>query len=149
MNILKSVSLNVFYTPERPPAPPFFKCWQRVCLSPGPPTASVILSVSSSTPRSLFVALTGKSSPPPLLPRSLVVRSLLHQTVVLCDALSSQLFQDVVEVSGVGEAVARQVGAELCLMVDLEERDKCFLLSQSNKTSKINTSQSELKKLLG
>lgn len=49
------------------------------------------------------------------------VLSLFHQSVVLCDALSSELFQDVVEVSGVGEAVACQVGAKLGLMVDLED----------------------------
>lgn len=49
------------------------------------------------------------------------VSSLLGQSVVLCDALSSKLLQDVVQVSGVGEAVACQVGAKLRLMVDLED----------------------------
>lgn len=62
--------------------------------------------------RPLFTALT-----------CFMVLSLLHQSIVLCDALSSQLFQDVVQVSGVREAVARQVGAKLCLMVDLVPDD--------------------------
>lgn len=63
--------------------------------------------------------------PPSPLPCSLVL-SLFHQSVILCDALSSELFQDVVEMSGVGEAMARQVGAELCLMVDLEGGETKF-----------------------
>lgn len=54
----------------------------------------------------------------------LLVLSLFHQSIVLFDALSSQLFQDIVKVSGVGEAVARQVGAKLCLMVDLEDKER-------------------------
>lgn len=63
--------------------------------------------------------------PPSPLSWSLVL-SLFHQSVILYDALSSELFQDVVEVPGVGEAMACQVGAKLCLMVDLEEREKMF-----------------------
>lgn len=58
--------------------------------------------------------------------------SLLHQSVVLCDALSSELFQDVVEVSGVREAMARQVGAKLCLMVDLEDEIRDVRLVTAN-----------------
>lgn len=80
--------------------------------SSSPPPVSVIVMVSSPTPPSPF----GSS----LL---LLVLSLLHQSVLLCDALSSELFQDVVQVSGVGEPVARQVGAKLCLMVDLVPDD--------------------------
>lgn len=61
------------------------------------------------------------------LSRSLVL-SLFQQSVVLRDALSSELFQDVVEVSGIGEAVARQVGTKLSLMVDLEGEAKDFVI---------------------
>lgn len=53
-----------------------------------------------------------------------LVLSLFQQSVILRDALSSELFQDVVEVSGIGEAVARQVGTKLCLMMDLEGKAK-------------------------
>lgn len=44
---------------------------------------------------------------------------LLNQSIVLCDALSAELLQDVVQVSGIREAVARQVGTKLCLVVNL------------------------------
>lgn len=90
--------------PQIAPAPPA-NCWQRD-------------SVSSSS--YYFHGSAASSSLPPSVSSSRVALSLLHQCVVLRDALSSQLFQDVVEVSGVGEAVARQVGAELRLMMDLK-----------------------------
>lgn len=67
--------------------------------------------------------------PPPSLSvthvSSLNVLSLLHQCVLLCDALSSQLFQNIVQVPRVREAVARQVGAKLCLVVNLK-RNCCI-----------------------
>lgn len=93
------------------PAPPA-KCWQRDSVS----SSFYYLHGSASSSSS-------PSSLPPSVSSSRVDLSLLHQCVVLRDALSSQLFQDVVEVSGVGEAVARQVGAELRLMMDLVPDD--------------------------
>lgn len=42
--------------------------------------------------------------------------------------------------SRVGEAVARQVGAKLCLMVDLEEKEK-VVFSFSNNKSDMHVSQ--------
>lgn len=51
-----------------------------------------------------------------------------HQSVILCDALSSELFQDIVKVSRIGKAVARQVGTKLSLMVNLESETKIFCL---------------------
>lgn len=50
------------------------------------------------------------------------VRSVSGQALLLRDALSLELLQHVVQVAGVRVAVARQVGAKLCLMVDLKER---------------------------
>lgn len=94
--------------PQIAPAPPA-KCWQRDSVS----SFSYYLHGSAASSSS-------QSSLPPSVSSSRVALSLLHQCVVLRDALSSQLFQDVVEVSGVGEAVARQVGAELRLMMDLK-----------------------------
>lgn len=70
------------------------------------------------------------------LSRSLVL-SLFQQSVILRDALSAELFQDVVEVSGIGEAVARQVGTKLGLMMDLEGKAKMlsFVSVTTNLTS--------------
>lgn len=125
---MSSITQNV---PLRPS-----KCWQRECVS----VQDLLFSYScfcyfhrlflySSFSLPLFTALTWMFPPSPL-PCSLVL-SLFHQSVILCDALSSELFQDVVEMSGVGEAMARQVGAELCLMVDLVPDDGVRLSSSA------------------
>lgn len=47
--------------------------------------------------------------------------------VVLADPLGRQLCQDVVQVVGVGVAVAGQVGAEFCLVVNLVPHDRVRL----------------------
>lgn len=116
---------NVLCNPKCPPRTPF-KCWQRVCVSVGGPSCFsyfrglgqiflLLLLVLSAT--LLLLSTLDISS-------FFLVLSLFHQSIVLFDALSSELFQDIVEVSGVGEAVARQVGAKLGLMVDLEDKDR-------------------------
>lgn len=103
-----------------------FKCWQRVCVSVGGPSCFsyfrglgqiflLLLLVLSAT--LLLLSTLDISS-------FFLVLSLFHQSIVLFDALSSELFQDIVKVSGVGEAVARQVGAKLGLMVDLEDKER-------------------------
>lgn len=110
--------MNVLYNPERsPPAP---------LLSAGRESVSVWDLLHNAPPRLLVLSVTLNCSHADV---SCFLRrhgcfSLFHQSIVLCDALSSELFQDVVEVSGVGEAVARQVGTKLGLMVDLEEKAK-------------------------
>lgn len=76
---------------------------------------------SSSTPRSLCHPYTALNMD---ISSFFLVLSLFHQSIVLFDALSSELFQDIVKVSRVGEAVARQVGAKLGLMVDLEDKER-------------------------
>lgn len=103
-----------------------FKCWQRVCVSVGGPSCFsyfrglgqiflLLLLVLSAT--LLLLSTLDISS-------FFLVLSLFHQSIVLFDALSSELFQDIVKVSGVGEAVACQVGAKLGLMVDLEDKER-------------------------
>lgn len=53
--------------------------------------------------------------------------SVSGQTLLLGDALSLELFQDVVQVAGVRVTVARQVGAELRLVVNLVPDDRVGL----------------------
>lgn len=105
-----------------------FKCWQRETVSVQAPSSSCYFHGKAHFSSSTLLSLDHLSddtltltSPLPLLPWS-VVLSLVCQSVILCDALSSELFQDVVEVSRVGEAMSCQVGSKLCLVVDLEER---------------------------
>ncbi len=47
--------------------------------------------------------------------------------VVLADALGGQFFHHVVQIVGVGVAVAREVGAELRLVVNLVPHDRVRL----------------------
>lgn len=53
------------------------------------------------------------------------------QTVFLSDTLCPQLLQDVVQVARVGVAVARQVGAELSLVMDFVPNDCVGLSSRA------------------
>ncbi len=133
IDILKSgnpykTKINVIYNPKHHRAPLLSAGRESVSQSR---TSSLLLPFSwidsilfhYSFSQSPFTTLTRMFN---LLPQSLVY-SLLHQSVVLCDALSSELLQDIVKVSGVREAVACQVGAKLSLMVDLKREGKICL----------------------
>lgn len=52
-----------------------------------------------------------------------ILDSISWQTLLLGDALSLQLFQDIVQVARVGVTVARQVGAKLRLVMNLVPDD--------------------------
>lgn len=60
--------------------------------------------------------------------------SVSGETLFLSDALSLKLLEDVIQVAGVGVAVARQVGAELSLVVHLVPDDRVGLAGGAGRT---------------
>lgn len=97
------------HVPSQPGAAPLGGCHQEQGAPGGPHEAPRRVSPAASS-------LWGRTGTPSL---PAAVSVLLLRQALLCDALGRQFGQDIVQVVDVRVAVASEVGAKLCLVVDL------------------------------